>query len=45
MRRTGLVVDSSSTLVREIAAYGGDVREFLHPDVAEILMARAAGTA
>ena len=33
----------SSTLVREIAAYGGDVREFLHPAVAKILMARAEG--
>ncbi len=32
----------SSTLVREIAAYGGDVREFVHPAVAEVLMARAA---
>jgi pantetheine-phosphate adenylyltransferase len=32
----------SSTLVREIAAYGGDVREFVHPAVAEVLMAGAS---
>ena len=30
----------SSTLVREIALYGGDVSEFVHPAVAEALAAR-----
>ena len=30
----------SSTLVREIALYGGDVSEFVHPAVAEALKAR-----
>jgi pantetheine-phosphate adenylyltransferase len=30
----------SSTLVREIASFGGDVREFVHPVVAEALAAR-----
>ena len=29
----------SSTLVREIASLGGDIRPFVHPDVAEALMA------
>jgi pantetheine-phosphate adenylyltransferase len=32
----------SSTLVREIAGFGGDVREFVHPTVAEALAARFA---
>jgi len=32
----------SSTLVREIAGFGGDVREFVHPMVAEALAARFA---
>ena len=27
----------SSTLVREIASYNGDVSEFVHPSVAELL--------
>lgn len=27
----------SSTLVRQIAGYGGDVRQFVHPDVADAL--------
>ena len=30
----------SSTLIREIASFGGDVREFVHPLVAEALEAR-----
>ena len=30
----------SSTLIREIASFGGDVREFVHPVVAEALAAR-----
>jgi pantetheine-phosphate adenylyltransferase len=30
----------SSTLVREIALYGGDVSQFVHPTVAEALKAR-----
>ena len=30
----------SSTLIREIASLGGDVREFVHPVVAEALRAR-----
>lgn len=30
----------SSTLIREIASFGGDVREFVHPLVAEALAAR-----
>ena len=30
----------SSSLIREIAALGGDVAEFVHPAVAEALMAR-----
>ena len=33
----------SSTLIREIASFGGDVREFVHPLVAEALRARVAG--
>lgn len=33
----------SSTLIREIASFGGDVREFVHPLVAEALRARFAG--
>jgi pantetheine-phosphate adenylyltransferase len=32
----------SSTLIREIASFGGDVREFVHPAVAEALAARFA---
>ena len=32
----------SSTLIREIASFGGDVREFVHPVVAEALAARFA---
>jgi pantetheine-phosphate adenylyltransferase len=32
----------SSTLIREIAGLGGDVREFVHPIVAEALAARFA---
>jgi len=32
----------SSTLIREIAGFGGDVREFVHPMVAEALAARFA---
>ena len=32
----------SSTLIREIASMGGDVREFVHPAVAEALAARFA---
>jgi pantetheine-phosphate adenylyltransferase len=32
----------SSTLIREIASFGGDVREFVHPVVAEALAARLA---
>jgi pantetheine-phosphate adenylyltransferase len=32
----------SSTLIREIASFGGDVREFVHPSVAEALAARFA---
>jgi pantetheine-phosphate adenylyltransferase len=32
----------SSTLVREIASFGGDIREFVHPAVAEALAARFA---
>ena len=32
----------SSTLIREIAGFGGDVREFVHPIVAEALAARFA---
>lgn len=32
----------SSTLIREIAGFGGDVREFVHPAVAEALAARFA---
>ncbi len=32
----------SSTLVREIASLGGDIRPFVHPDVAEALMANPA---
>lgn len=27
----------SSTLIRQIAGYGGDIRRFVHPDVAEAL--------
>jgi pantetheine-phosphate adenylyltransferase len=30
----------SSTLIREIASFGGDVREFVHPAVADALAAR-----
>jgi pantetheine-phosphate adenylyltransferase len=30
----------SSTLVREIALFGGDVSQFVHPAVAEALKAR-----
>ncbi len=30
----------SSTLIREIASFGGDVRKFVHPAVAEALAAR-----
>ena len=30
----------TSTLIREIASFGGDVREFVHPAVAEALAAR-----
>jgi pantetheine-phosphate adenylyltransferase len=30
----------SSTLVREIALFGGDVSQFVHPDVAEALKSR-----
>ena len=30
----------SSTLVREIALYGGDVSQFVHPEVAEALKAK-----
>ena len=30
----------SSTLIREIASFGGDVREFVHPLVAEALATR-----
>jgi pantetheine-phosphate adenylyltransferase len=30
----------SSTLVREIALYGGDVSQFVHPDVAAALAKR-----
>ena len=33
----------SSTLVREIASFGGDVREFVDPLVADALRARFAG--
>ncbi len=33
----------SSTLIREIAGFGGDVREFVHPIVAEALVAHFAG--
>jgi pantetheine-phosphate adenylyltransferase len=33
----------SSTLIREIAGFGGDVREFVHPMVAEAMAARFAG--
>ena len=33
----------SSTLVREIAAYGGDVSEFVPPAVAKALMRRSKG--
>ena len=32
----------SSTLVREIASLGGDVREFVHPQVAEALKQKVA---
>jgi len=32
----------SSTLIREIASFGGDVREFVHPAVADALAARFA---
>jgi pantetheine-phosphate adenylyltransferase len=32
----------SSTLIREIASFGGDVREFVHPAVAAALAARYA---
>ena len=32
----------SSTLIREIAGFGGDVREFVHPVVAEALAAHFA---
>jgi len=32
----------SSTLIREIASFGGDVREFVHPAVAGALAARFA---
>jgi pantetheine-phosphate adenylyltransferase len=32
----------SSTLIREIASFGGDVREFVHPLVAEALATRFA---
>ncbi len=32
----------SSTLIREIAGFGGDVREFVHPMVAEALAAHFA---
>jgi len=32
----------SSTLIREIAGFGGDVREFVHPMVADALAARFA---
>jgi pantetheine-phosphate adenylyltransferase len=32
----------SSTLIREIASFGGDVREFVHPLVAEALATRYA---
>jgi pantetheine-phosphate adenylyltransferase len=32
----------SSTLIREIAGFGGDVREFVHPMVAEALAAQFA---
>ncbi len=32
----------SSTLIREIASFGGDIREFVHPAVAEALAARFA---
>ena len=32
----------SSTLIREIASLGGDVKEFVHPAVAEALRARFA---
>jgi pantetheine-phosphate adenylyltransferase len=32
----------SSTLIREIAGFGGNVREFVHPMVAEALAARFA---
>ena len=32
----------SSTLIREIASLGGDVREFVHPQVAEALKKRFA---
>jgi pantetheine-phosphate adenylyltransferase len=32
----------SSTLIREVASFGGDVREFVHPLVAEALRARFA---
>jgi len=32
----------SSTLIREIAGFGGDVREFVHPIVAEALTAHFA---
>jgi pantetheine-phosphate adenylyltransferase len=32
----------SSTLIREIASFGGDVREFVHPAVADALVARFA---
>ena len=35
----------SSTLIREIASLGGDVREFVHPVVAEALAARLASAA
>ncbi len=31
----------SSTLVREIASYGGDISKFVHPVVAAAMMARA----
>ena len=34
----------SSTLIREIASFGGDVREFVHPLVAEALATRFART-
>ena len=30
----------SSTLVREIASYGGDISKFVHPDVAEAMRKR-----